>query len=192
MNEVKTLKYGNTRCYCINNRVMIDTDWAGTLPAFFKCIKENHIKISDIEYLIVTHFHPDHMGISQEFIELGMTLIAFEEQRAYIHCSDSIFSKDKNTPFKPIDGSKILFMSCADSRSFLFRLGIEGEVIHTAGHSDDSISVILDEGIAIVGDLSPLHTISGYKDKRLEESWNSILSHNIKKIYYGHFNEEYL
>lgn len=65
-------------------------------------------------------------------------------------------------------------------------------MIHTAGHSDDSISVILDEGIAIVGDLSPLHTISGYKDKRLEESWNSILSHNIKKIYYGHFNEEYL
>ncbi len=192
MNDIIELKYGNTRCYCINHKLLIDTDWAGTLSAFFKCIKENHIDIRTIEYLIITHFHPDHMGIAQELIEIGVKLIAFEEQRDYIHCSDNILAKHKNIPFKPIDDGKILFISCADSRNFFSEIGIEGEVIHTVGHSDDSVSIILDDGIAIVGDLYPLSTVSAYNDKRLEESWNIILSHNIKKIHYGHFKEEYL
>ena len=69
MNEVKKLKYGNTKCYCINNKVLIDTDWAGTLSAFFRCIKENHIELKEIKYLIITHFHPDHMGIAQEIAD---------------------------------------------------------------------------------------------------------------------------
>ncbi len=192
MTEIKELKYGNTRCYCINNKVLVDTDWAGTLPAFFKCTKENNIELKEIEYLIVTHFHPDHMGIAQEIADLGMQLIVFEEQKDFIHCSDNIFAKNRSIPFKPIDDKKVYYLSCADSRELFSRMGIEGEVIHTVGHSEDSVSIILDNGIAIVGDLYPFHTISAYNDKRLEDSWKSILSHNIKEIHYGHFKEEYL
>ncbi len=192
MNEIKELKYGNTRSYCINNKVLIDTDWAGTLSAFFKCTKENNIKLEEIECLMITHFHPDHMGIAQEISDLGIQLIVFEEQKDFIHASDHVFEKNKNIPFKPIDDKKVCYLPCADSRELFLKLGIEGEVIHTVGHSEDSVSIILDNGIAIVGDLYPLHTISAYNDKRLEESWKAILSHNIKEIYYGHFKEEYL
>ncbi len=192
MNEMKELQYGNTRCYCINNKVLIDTDWAGTLSAFLKCTKENHIEIKEIECLIITHFHPDHMGIAQEIADLGIQLIVFEEQKDFIHCSDNIFAKNKSIPFKPIDDKKVYCLPCADSREFFSRMGIEGEIIHTVGHSEDSVSIILDNGIAIVGDLYPLHTISGYNDKRLNESWESILSYNIKEIHYSHFKEEYL
>ena len=35
MNTVKEIMYGNTKCYLINNKIMIDTDWAGTLQNFF-------------------------------------------------------------------------------------------------------------------------------------------------------------
>ncbi len=192
MNEIKELKYGNTRCYCINNKVLIDTDWAGTLSAFFKCTKENNIKFEEIECLMITHFHPDHMGIAQEIADLGVQLIIFEEQKGFIHSSDYVFAKNKNISFKPIDDKKVRCLSCADSRELFSKMGIEGEVIHTVGHSEDSVSIILDNGIAIVGDLYPLHTISAYNDKRLEVSWKSILSHNIKEIHYGHFKEDYL
>ncbi len=192
MSEVKELKYGNTRCYCINNKVLIDTDWAGTLSAFFRCIKENHIELKEVKYLIITHFHPDHMGIAQEIADLGVQLIVFDEQKDFIHSSDHVFAKDRSVSFKPIDDKKVHYLSCTDSRGLFSRLGIEGEVIHTVGHSDDSVSIILDNEIAIVGDLYPLHTVSAYNDKRLEESWASILSHNIKTIYYGHFKEEHL
>lgn len=192
MNEIKELKYWNTRCYCINDKVLIDTDWAGTLPAFFKCTKENKIELKEIECLVITHFHPDHMGIAQEIADLGIQLIVFEEQKDFVHCSDNIFAKDKSIQFKPIDDKKVCYLPCNESRSFFSRMGIDGEVIHTVGHSDDSVSITLDNGIAIVGDLYPLHTVSAYNDKRLEESWASILSHNIKTIYYGHFKEEHL
>ncbi len=27
---VKEIKYGNTKCYVIDHKIMVDTDWAGT------------------------------------------------------------------------------------------------------------------------------------------------------------------
>ncbi len=66
MTEIKELKYGNTRCYCIEGKILVDTDWAGTLPAFYRCAKENGIDIVGLRYLFITHFHPDHMEIAAE------------------------------------------------------------------------------------------------------------------------------
>ena len=43
--------------------------------------------------------------------------------------------------------------SFPDSRGFLSRLGMEGGIISTPEHSDDSINMILDEGVAFTGDL---------------------------------------
>ncbi len=185
MNEIIELNYGKTRCYCINETVLVDTDWAGTLQSFYRCTKENAIGLKQIKYLIVTHFHPDHMGIAQELADIGIRLVIFDEQRAYVHFSDRIFEKER-VFFKPIDDASALHIPCSDSRRFLAENGIEGEVLHTVGHSEDSVSIILDNGTAIVGDLPPLFSVPAYNDARLEASWNSILSHNISRICYGH------
>ncbi len=192
MNNIKELKYGNTRCYCINNTILVDTDWAGTLPAFYKCVKENSIDLKSIRFLLLTHFHPDHMGIAQELGDIGIKIVVFEEQREYVHFSDKIFEKDKSIQFKPIDDDTVIYMACSDSRRFLLENGVDGEVIHTIGHSEDSISVILDEGIAIVGDLPPLYSVPAYNDLRLEESWHTILSKGVKRVYYGHAQADIL
>jgi len=40
---MKELVYGKTRCYLLDNggqSVLVDTDWAGTLPLFFRALKE--------------------------------------------------------------------------------------------------------------------------------------------------------
>ena len=63
------LKYGNTNTYLIKGKfanLLVDTDYAGTLNSFFKEIKNKNLKINDINYMIVTHYHPDHMGIVRE------------------------------------------------------------------------------------------------------------------------------
>ncbi len=171
---------------------MVDTDWAGTLQAFYRCLKENDIALSDIRYLIITHFHPDHMGIAEDLAELGIKVIVFDTQKDYIHFSDNIFDKDKRLAYKPIDDNKVLFLSCEESRTFFAENGIIGEVISTPGHSDDSISVILDEGIAIVGDLYPLYSVPAYNDSILEKSWNCILERKLDVVYYGHAKEDVL
>ncbi len=189
---VKEIKYGNTKCYVIDRKIMVDTDWAGTLQDLYRCLKENDIVLSDIKYLVITHFHPDHMGIAQDLAELGMKIIVFDTQKDYIHFSDNIFEKDKRLSYKPIDDKNVLFLSCEESRLFLAENGIIGEVISTPGHSEDSVSVILDEGIAIVGDLYPLYSVPAYNDNILEESWKRILERKLDIVYYGHAKEDVL
>ncbi len=193
---VLTLRYGNTNTYFINGSnggILVDTDWAGTLQSFYSALKVNKIRIDNIQYVFATHYHPDHMGLISELMENGITLILFDVQKDFVHFSDSIFAKEKYLLYKPIDESKAVCISCDASRSFLKKLGINGEVIHTPGHSDDSVSLMLDEGFAIVGDLDPLPYMEAYSpDDRRQKSWKHILVHNPKRILYAHANEQVL
>ena len=68
------LKYGNTNTYFVNG-LLIDTDYAGTLSAFYKEIKKNGISLTDIKNVLVTHYHPDHMGLIGELTELVVKLL---------------------------------------------------------------------------------------------------------------------
>lgn len=186
---IKTLKYGNTNTFFISSGkgVLIDTDWAGTLPAFFKEIKRNDIKIPDIGYVLITHYHPDHMGIAGELIRLGVKLLIVDVQREFIHSSDEILCRG-GAEFVPIDESGAVCISCAESREFLRGIGIDGEIIYTPGHSGDSVSLILDNGTVFVGDMTPYDVIGGCDDT-VKAGWNLILSHNPTVAYYGHANE---
>ena len=79
-----------------------------------------------------------------------------------------------------------LNLTIAESRDFLRGIGIEGEIISTPGHSDDSITLILDEGIAFTGDLlGPMH-VADEARPQAELSWAMIRSHHVKTIYPGH------
>ena len=187
---IQLLKYGNTNCYYIKGEkgsILVDTDWAGTLQAFYKKVKE--LNITNIDYLLITHYHPDHMGIAQDIIDnMNIKLLVIDVQKGYIHCSDQIFEKNNDINFKPINAQPLI-ISCEDSRSFLNDLGINGEIIYTPGHSDDSISLILDDGIALVGDLYDLNSATAFNDEKINNSWNKILKHDIWKIYYGHHEQ---
>ena len=48
-----------------------------------------------------------------------------------------------------------IVLKFAESRQFLASLGLAGEIIATPGHSDDSITLILDDGFAFTGDCLP-------------------------------------
>lgn len=189
---IHILQYGNTKTFYIANGVegiLVDTDWAGSISMFYREIKRHGILIENIKYLIITHYHPDHMGLAGQLTELGIKLVIVDIQQDFIHSSDCIFQKEKRFDYKPIVEDEALIISCEESRSFLKEIGIDGEIIHTPGHSEDSVSLILDEGIAIVGDLYPIDTVIAYNDNVLKNSWNELLSHNLKTVYYGHAKE---
>ena len=84
------LKYGNTNTFFING-LLVDTDYAGTLAAFYKALKANGISIKDIRYVLATHYHPDHMGIIGSLVQQGAGLLLLDVQKDQIHYSDYIF-----------------------------------------------------------------------------------------------------
>jgi len=193
---VTKLKYGNTNTFFIRGTVgnlLIDTDYAGTLPAFYRAIKEHDIKIRDIDYVLATHYHPDHIGLVSALIKQEVKLLVLDTQNSYIHFSDEIFSRDKHLNYEPITTEKATVISCEESRNFLKSIGINGEIVVTTSHSSDSISLILDGGECFVGDLEPIEYLGGYEqNEKLKSDWELIMRYAPKVIYYAHANEKTL
>ncbi|MBP1546807.1 MAG: MBL fold metallo-hydrolase [Oscillospiraceae bacterium] len=191
---VSRLRYGNTNTFFIRGakgNLLIDTDYAGTLPLFFKEIKKHNIDVRDITYILATHYHPDHMGIISELMKYGIRLLLIDAQTEYVNFSDSIFSRDSRLKYEPIKTDNAVCISCEESRQFLGDMGIDGEIIQTVSHSKDSISVMLDSGICFVGDLEPIEYLAAYDDNTaLKEDWERVMSYDPKVIYYSHANEK--
>ncbi|MBR3835107.1 MAG: MBL fold metallo-hydrolase [Lachnospiraceae bacterium] len=190
------LRYGMTNTFLIpgeNGYLLVDTDYAGTMSGFYSAIKQYDIKVSDISYVLATHYHPDHIGLVSELMKQGVKLLVVDTQCPHIHYSDEIFARDKRLSYEPIDESDATVISCKESREFLKDLGINGEIISTASHSEDSVSLVLDEGVCIVGDLEPIDYLGGYEENvPLQQDWELVMSYNPKLIYYAHANEKVL
>lgn len=190
------LKYGNTNTFYIPGKsggLLIDTDYAGTLQAFFRALKTNHLELDDISYVMPTHCHPDHVGLIGELQKLGVRLLLIDTQLATVHFPDEILGRDKHLRYVSIDENQATVIPCDESREFLRSIGIEGAIISTPSHSEDSVSVILDGGECFVGDLEPYEYLDGYDDNpQLENDWDLILSMKPKRILYAHANEKVL
>ena len=73
-----------------------------------------------------------------------------------------------------------------DSRSLLSKLGIAGEIIHTPGHSDDSVTLVLDNGGAFTGDLTLESMVAPEDPAVVARSWQSLRERGVTTIYPGH------
>ena len=178
--------YDSTHYYLIEfkaGKLQVDCGWPGTLPKFSAELKRKGISIKEIKYLLVTHFHPDHAGLAQELKNQGIKLIVLEPQVDFILPFGDFF-KGKSFPYIPIIQNDNLVLTMEDSRKFLADLGLQGEVLHTSGHSDDSVSLILDEGYVFTGDLHP--SFMNIDDEKTRASWDKIYQHKITKIFPGH------
>ena len=187
--KIYELKYSNTNTYLIENekyRILFDTGWAGTFSMFCRELGELKIPIQSIDYIIISHFHPDHMGIAQEIADYGAKIIAVDVQMPYLHSSDAVFAKENKNKFIPIKDENIVKVKVSDSRCFFKTLKINGELIHTPGHSEDSISLSLDSGDLFVGDLNPLYELELFKGTQIGESWKKLLELKPKVVHYGH------
>lgn len=209
--NIHELHYSNTNTYLIEGPdgcLLFDTGWAGTFPAFCRALGETVIALQKIDFILISHFHPDHMGIAQEIADHGAVILIPDVQKDHIHDADGVFEKDgfimrplsgdeksgpdaataykSNAVYVPISDEKVRHFSLDESRDILKEIGIDGEIFHTPGHSDDSISLLLDDGSLFVGDLNPLYELELHKGTKIGQSWDELLSHAPKTVYYGH------
>lgn len=186
---VHELRYDNTNSYlisCDEGYLMFDTGWAGTFQRMCGALGKLQIKLSEVKYLLISHFHPDHMGLAGEMMEQGATVLVLESQMSHMHDADSIFARDKRLTYIPIADERIQQLTFVESRVFLSGIGIAGCILSTPGHSDDSISLLLDSGDIFVGDLYPLYELEAHDEPDVQESWKRILDCKPSRVFYGH------
>lgn len=187
MTNIVNVGYHSTNYYALDvndGRLLVDCGWPGTLPQFTAQLKRKSIAPSEIKYILATHFHPDHAGLVQEFKDLGARLILLENQLAALQ-PDSMRSAPGIPTFVRVSERSNILLTFAGSRQFLASLGLPGEIIPTPGHTDDSVTLILDDGCAFTGDLPPRFILSE-DDALTQASWDRIYRHRITHIFPAH------
>ena len=94
------------------------------------------------------------------------------------------YFKGKHLPYVGLKEDDNLILKLSGSRMFLAGIRLNGEILHTPGHSDDSITLVLEEGFAFTGDLHP--AFMTIDDATTRTSWDKIYRHKIRRIFPGH------
>lgn len=178
--------YDETNYYLIgatDGFLMLDVGWPGTLAKLLAQLKRQAIALTTIRYLLVTHYHPDHAGLVQELKAHGVQLVVIEQQRAAIPILKTYIKPQYQ--YQEITFDQTIVLRVEATRQWLASIGIAGEIILTPGHSDDSVSLILDNGIAFIGDLHPYASYT--EDPALiEQSWQELQKRGVTLVYPGH------
>lgn len=165
--RVPILPFGMVNCHLIVGPagcILVDTGLPGSEQKIERALQSVGRTFADLRLIVVTHAHVDHAGSAARLRELsGAPILGhagdrdyFEQRRPMGFCETGWFGRlfmrtrlilEPYAPFTPdllpSDGETI------DLRSF----GIEGRALHTPGHTSGSVSLELEGGDALVGDL---------------------------------------
>lgn len=187
--NLTNLSFRSTNYYAIDiegGKFLVDCGWPGRMGEFLSVFRRKGIDPKEIRYVLVTHFHMDHAGLVQEFKNLGATLILMESQIGFPQ-QLADFLRPKNEGFLEIQETGNLRLEFSESRAFLARIGLAGEILPTPGHSPDHVTLVLDNGLAFTGDLPP-HSLVADDQEELKASWDKLVERNVAQIYPAHGN----
>ena len=185
--NIVNVGYRSTNYYVLVDsapRLLVDAGWPDTLGAMQHECSRMGLRLADIPYQLVTHFHPDHAGLCQELKRLGIRLVVVDTQLAGIPLLRTYVKPRDNYVDLVPEGNIVISME--RSRDFLAGIGIEGEILSTPGHSDDCVTLVLDEGIAFTGDLTPVTMVPQDPSDLAFQSWEKIRAMGVTTVYPGH------
>ncbi|MCO6186356.1 MBL fold metallo-hydrolase [Rhizobium sp. L1K21] len=144
--------------------VIVDTGLPGMAGKFHAALASDGKDWSDVKLIIVTHAHVDHAGAAARLRQLtGAPILAHQADRLYynhtkqIHyCPTGPFGrlfKATGLAAAPYDAFEADIELAGFEQFSLREFGIEGHVEFTPGHTEGSLSVLLDNGNALVSDL---------------------------------------
>jgi hydroxyacylglutathione hydrolase len=163
--NIHPILLGFTHCYIIQDKgtILVDCGWPNRFRSFTKSLRKANIDPGQIDLIINTHGHLDHVGSAKDIQNITRAKIAMHEpDRKWLE--ESIFPV---IPSMNIWGKIILLFSpsrhfpqtsvdiqLSDNDFSLVPFGVAGRVVFTPGHTMGSVSVLLDSGEAFVGDLA--------------------------------------
>lgn len=166
------------------SRILVDLGWPGTIGAMTAALRRMGVPLSELRYGLATHFHIDHAGAAQDLKALGVPLLVLESQVSAIpRMKRHTKPHDHYTDITDVGNVVITF---AESRIRLAEIGIAGEIVPTVGHSDDSVTLVLDDGAAFTGDLTLPAMAEPRNSALIESSWQRLRRLGVTTIYPGH------
>jgi glyoxylase-like metal-dependent hydrolase (beta-lactamase superfamily II) len=166
------------------SRLLVDLGYPGTFGLLRRNLERMNVPLAEIRYAFATHYHLDHAGLAQELKRAGVPLLVVDLQLPAI--------PQLKHWMKPQDGyvditlHDNVVVSCDGSRTLLAGIGIDGVLVHTPGHSDDSVSLLLDEGAVFTGDLTPPTMTGGDDGGVAAASWRRLRALGARRVYPGH------
>jgi len=208
--KIYTIPLGFDTCYVIRDTgiIMIDSGAPKKVKDFVKALEKISIKPEEIQLVVITHGHWDHIGSAMDIKGITGAKIAMHQLEIdWLEKSSNQMPPGVNLWGRLIGTIMKIFLPLVRIPSThvdivlgeedfsLAEYGIPGKVIYTPGHSSGSISVLLDTGDGFVGDLAmnkfPLRLSPGLpifaEDlMKVKESWNLLLDRGIKTVYPAH------
>ena len=167
-------------------RLLVDLGWMGMLGALKAELQRKGIALADITHGLATHYHLDHAGLAQELKASGMWLIITPEQLAGAAVMKQHAKPQDHFVDIVLNDAKTRVLPLNESRAFLKHIGIDGELIHTPGHSDDSVSLLLDDGSVFTGDLTHPSLVEEKDADVVARSWQTLRDRGATTVYPGH------
>jgi hydroxyacylglutathione hydrolase len=210
--NIYTIPMGVVRCYLIQDKgtILIDGGTPDKLDKFLKFITKVSIDPKQVTLIIQTHGHWDHIGSTKAIKEVtGAQIAMHEPDKEWLEKSLNQLPPGVTNWGKVLMGLMSRYMRSAkltptkvditlqDADFSLIPYGIPGKVIYTPGHTQGSVSVLLENGDTFVGDLMMNSMPFGFKPclpifaedpKKVKESCRLLLDMGAKKFYPGHGN----
>ncbi|MDD5264437.1 MAG: MBL fold metallo-hydrolase [Candidatus Bipolaricaulis sp.] len=185
--NVVNVGYRSVNCYAVETGagyLLIDVGMPGTYGEFSVALRSKSVPLAEIRLLVVTHFHPDHCGIAQKVKEAGVVLLLGDVQAPRLAEANRWLAKFPG--YAPISPDGNVIVPAGSRAAWKSATGVGGVLLHTPGHSDDSVSVVVDGLGAFVGDLRPPEAYAGEAARSAAESWEKIGAAGARTVYPAH------
>ena len=185
--SIVNVGYRSTNFWVVSagtSRLIVDLGWPNTWETMTAGLARMDVPLRELRFGLATHYHLDHAGLAQEFKRAGVPLLVVDVQQESIpRILDHVKPADHFTEITLHDNRVI---TTEESRGILASIGIAGVIVHTPGHSPDSVSLLLDGGEVFTGDLTHPMFVTEVESDVTTASWQRLRDRGATRVYPGH------
>ena len=207
---ITSVPLGFCQCYVLRGDgvIAVDAGAPNKGSRLLHALQSEHLSPGDLNLVLITHGHWDHIGSAAEIkAATGAKIAMHRSEVSWLENSLKPLSpgvtawgkilRAMHRPLMPLINipATVVDIALDDEPFSLWDYGIPGQVIHTPGHSPGSVSLLLESGEVFVGDLamnrpplrfSPGLPIFADQPDAVTKSWKTLLALGAKMVYPAH------